>query len=191
MSVADERLLEKVARGLSEPLAGGDPGDSAAQGSILTVSAGVYGARPITDETTVPTGFDPQAAALFEAIVEAAYLVATADGVLDDSEREAFVQVVINACGGAVDETTVHNLLADLGDQLEEDGLDHRVGALGSTVNRLEHQRELLRIAGLLAHVSGGVSDAERAVLGKLAGTFQLPASEVDTALAAVKSALA
>jgi len=41
-----------------------------------------------------------------EAIVEAAYLVATADGVLDDTEREAFVQVVIEACGGAVDEST-------------------------------------------------------------------------------------
>jgi tellurite resistance protein len=188
MSVADERLLEKVARGLSEPWAGGD---RAAQGSILAVSAGVYGARPVTDETTIPTGFDPQAAALFEAIVEAAYLVATADGILDDSEREAFAQVVIEACGGAVDETTVHNLLADLGDQLEEDGLDRRVAALGSAVNKLEHQRELLRIAGLLAHVSGGVSSAERAVLDKLAATFRLAPAELDAALDAVKSALA
>jgi tellurite resistance protein len=188
MSVADERLLEKVARGLSVPWAGGDP---TVHGSILTVCAGVYGARPVTDETTIPTGFDPQAAALFEAIVEAAYLVATADGVLDDSEREAFAQVVIDACGGAVDETTLHNLLADLGDQLEEDGLDRRIAALGSTVTKLEHQRELLRIAGLLAHVSGGVSDAERAILNKLAAKFQLAASEVDAALDAVKSALA
>ena len=188
MSVADERLLEKVAKGLMVPWAGGDP---TVQGSILTVCAGVYGARPVTDETTIPTGFDPQAAALFEAIVEAAYLTATADGVLDDSEREAFAQVVIDACGGAVDETTLHNLLADLGDQLEEDGLDRRVAALGSTVNKLEHQRELLRIAGLLAHVSGGVSDAERAVLNKLAAKFQLAQSEVDAALDAVKSALA
>src|SRR6266581_1698619 len=153
MSVADERLLEKVARGLSEPWAGGD---ATAQGSILTVSAGVYGTRPVTDETTIPTGFDPRAAALFEAIVEAAYLVATADGVLDDSEREAFAQVVIEACGGAVDETQLHNLLSDLGEQLEEDGFDKRITALGRTVAKQEHQREVLRIAGLLAHVSGG-----------------------------------
>src|SRR5579859_1584517 len=162
MSVADERLLEKVAKGLMVPWAGGDP---TSQGSILTVCAGVYGARPVTDETTIPTGFDPQAAALFEAIVEAAYLVATADGVLDDSEREAFVQVVIEACDGAIDEDIVHNLLSDLGDQLKEDGLDRRIAQLGRTVTKLEHQREVLRIAGLLAHVSGGVSDAERAVL--------------------------
>jgi tellurite resistance protein len=188
MSVADERLLEKVARGLSEPWAGGK---RVAHGSILTVAAGVYGARPAADETTIPTGFDPQAAALFEAIVEAAYLVATADGVLDDSEREAFVQVVIEACGGAVDQNMVHNLLADLGHQLEEDGLGCRIEGLGRTVTKLEHQRELLRVAGLLAHVSGGVSGAERDILGKLAAAFHLDTSEVDAALVAVKSALA
>src|SRR5260370_7838344 len=102
MSAGDERLVGKVARGVSEPWTGDG---RAAQGSILTVSAGVYGARPVTDETTIPTGFDPQAAALFEAIVEAAYLTATADGVLDDSEREAFPQVVIDACGAALPHT--------------------------------------------------------------------------------------
>src|SRR6266542_2274732 len=124
MSVADERLLEKVARGLSVPWAGGDP---TVQGSILTVCAGVYGARPVTDETTIPTGFDPHAAALFESIVEAAYLVGTADGLFDESEREAFVQVVIEACGGAVDETQVHGLLSDLRARLREEGLPKRI----------------------------------------------------------------
>src|SRR5450432_1766841 len=128
MSVADERLLEKVARGLNNPWAGAEKSQTS---SILSVAAGVYGARPITDETTIPTGFDPRAAALFEAIVEGAYLVATADGVLDDSEREAFAQVVIEACGGAVDESQVHSLLGDLSDQLEEDGQEKRIVALG------------------------------------------------------------
>ncbi|HKQ69024.1 MAG TPA: tellurite resistance TerB family protein, partial [Polyangiaceae bacterium] len=173
---------------LNEPWAGAE---RSAQGSILSVAAGVYGARPITDETTIPTGFDPVAAALFEAIVEAAFLVATADGVLDDSEREAFAQVVSDACGGAVDEKQVHGLLSDLGEQLQEDGLERRIGALGRTVGKEEHQREVLRIAGLLAHVSGGVSGVEREVLSKLASSFHLGPAEVDSALAAVKSALA
>jgi tellurite resistance protein len=189
MSVADERLLEKVARGLNNPWAGAEK--SAQTSSILSVSAGVYGARPVTDETTIPTGFDPQAAALFEAIVEASYLVAAADGVLDDSEREAFVQVVIEACGGAVDEQQVQRLLGDLKEQLKEDGLETRIASLGRTVGKQEHQREVLRIAGLLAHVSGGVSKVERDILGKLASTFHLDPGEVDSALDAVKSALA
>jgi tellurite resistance protein len=118
-------------------------------------------------------------------------LVAAADGVLDDSEREAFVQVVIEACGGAVDEQQVQRLLGDLKEQLKEDGLETRIASLGRTVGKQEHQREVLRIAGLLAHVSGGVSQVERNVLGKLASTFHLDPGEVDSALDAVKSALA
>ena len=189
MSVADARLLEKVARGLNEPWAAKEGG--AAQGSILTVAAGVYGARPAAEETTIPTGFDPQAAALFEAIVEAAYVVSAADGVLDDSEREAIAQVVSEACGGAVDEDQIRGLLADLRDHLSEDGIDARVGAIARAVPKPEHRREVLRMAGLLAHVSGGVSGVEKAVLEKLATAFQLESGEVDAALEAVRSALA
>src|SRR5690242_2629680 len=79
-------------------------GTSAAQStdrSILMLAAASYGARP-SDEATVPTGFDPAAAALFEVIVEGAYLVASADGVFDDDERALFERVVTAACGGTV-----------------------------------------------------------------------------------------
>jgi tellurite resistance protein len=188
MSVADERLLEKVARGVSEPWTAAPSG---AHGSILTVAAGSYGLRPARDDTTIPTGFDPRAAALFEAMVEASYLVSTADGRLDDVERRAFEQVVVQACGGAVVPAQVQNLLADLDDSLTEDGLERRVAILGRTVTKPEHQREVLRIAGLLAHVSDGVSQVERDVLFKLAAAFGLEPSEVDAALDAVKTALA
>jgi tellurite resistance protein len=188
MSVADARLLEKVARGLNEPLAAAE---GAAQGSILTVAAGVYGSRPVAEETTIPTGFDPRAAALFEAIVEAAYVVSSADGVLDDSEREAFAQVVTQACGGAVEERQIQALLADLRDHLKEDGLEVRIRAVALAVSKPEQRLEVLRIAGLLAHVSGGVSSVEKGVLEKLAAAFHLEPREVDAALDAVKSALA
>ena len=188
MSVADARLLEKVARGLNVPWAAAESG---VQGSILTVAAGVYGAKPAAEETTIPTGFDPQAAALFEAIVEAAYVVSAADGVLDDSEREAFAHVVTEACGGSVDEYQVRDLVADLRDHLKEDGLAARINAITLAVSKAEHRLEVLRIAGLLAHVSGGVSGVERDVLEKLAAAFHLEPREVDAALDAVKSALA
>jgi tellurite resistance protein len=187
MSVANERLLEKVARGLTEPRSGG----GAAQGSIFSVSAGVYGVRPVGDETTVPTGFDPRAAVLFEAIVESAYLVATADGVLDEDERSAFAQVVTSASGGAVHEEQLYALLSDLAEQVKQDGIERRLEALRRAVLRPEHQREIIRTACLLAQVSGGVDRAEHAVLSRIAATFALPPSEVDTALDAVKSALA
>src|SRR5260221_14328209 len=100
--VTDDRisLLARVAR--SPGAAKGLTGPS----SILTMAAQSYGAK-VNDEATVPTGFDPNAARLFEAIVEGAFLVASADGVIDESERHTFEKVVATASGGIVTEAQI------------------------------------------------------------------------------------
>src|ERR1700761_3272195 len=83
--------------------------------SLLSLSAASYGSRPSGD-ATVPPGFDPMAVALFEAIVEGAYLVANADGHFDDRERSAFERVVLAACGGTVPPGHIAALVGDLDD---------------------------------------------------------------------------
>jgi tellurite resistance protein len=158
--------------------------------SILSLCAAAYGARP-SDEATVPTGFDPHAVALFETIVEGAYLVAKADGEFDDAERRAFERVVVSACGGTVTPKQIQALLADLQDQLDEDGVDKRVAALSLAVHKKEQAVEVLRIAALLADASEGVSEVERGVLGKIAVACKLDAEQVDVAIADVRAALA
>src|ERR1039458_8665849 len=105
-------LLARVARSLPDPA---KPVDPARPVSILSITAASYGARP-SEDATVPTGFDPLAVALFEAIVEGAYLVATADGVFDDEERRVFERVVLAACGGSVPPPHVSALVSDLAD---------------------------------------------------------------------------
>jgi tellurite resistance protein len=175
-------LLARVARG-----GGLAPVDKPS--SILALSAAAYGARP-PDEATVPTGFDPQAVALFESIVEAAYLVAAADGVFDDEERKAFERVVVAACSGMVTPRQIQSLLGDLKDQLDEDGLDKRVKALAAPVHKKEQAVEVLRIAALLADASDGVSAVERDVLGKVAIACKLEPGDVDDAIADVRAAL-
>jgi tellurite resistance protein len=159
-------------------------------GSILSLAAASYGSRPSGD-ATVPTGFDPLAVALFEAIVEGAYIVANADGVFDDEERRTFERVVIAACGETVAAAQIAALVADLGDQLEEDGADRRIEVIGRAVTKKEHARELLRIAALLAYVSDDVSPVERDVLTKLARQCGIDASEVDVVLAEARDAVA
>ncbi|HEY6463525.1 MAG TPA: tellurite resistance TerB family protein, partial [Polyangiaceae bacterium] len=139
---------------------------------------------------TVPTGFDPLAVALFEAIVEGAYLVAAADGVIDDDERRTFEKVVLAACGGSVAQDQIAALVSDLGDQLEEDGIDKRIAAVARTATKKEHAQEVLRIAALLARASDDVSSIEREVLTKLAKACNLDASEVDAAMSDVEKAL-
>ncbi len=185
---ADDKinLLARVARSAGKP---GVPADPAKPLSILSLAAASYGARP-DDDATVPTGFDPVAVALFESIVEGAYLVASADGVVDDDERKTFEQVVVTACGGAVAPKQIAALVGDLADQLEEDGLDRRLTMLAKQVTKPEHALEVLRIGALLAQVTDDVGPEERVVLTKLAAAMSLAADSVDRALGDVKAAL-
>jgi tellurite resistance protein len=184
--LTDERinLLARVARTPYGPHA-----EASTDRSILTLAAASYGSRP-TDESTVPTGFDARAAALFEAIVEGAYLVATADGVFDEEERKVFERIVTASCGGAVPQKHIADLVSDLGDQLEEDGIDRRLSVIGKAIGRREHALEILRIAVLVAQVSEQVSAVERVVLDKMASALKLEPADVETALVDVKQSL-
>jgi tellurite resistance protein len=98
--------------------------------------------------------------------------------------------VVVAACGGAVAPKQLAGLVADLKDQLTEDGLDQRVAMVAKQVQKKDHAREVLRIAALLAQASNDVSAVEREVLGKLAAAFGLEAGEVDGALRDVTEAM-
>jgi tellurite resistance protein len=180
-------LLDKVAKKLREPAAL----SGASAGSILSLSGAQYGSHQGEEDVTQPTGFDPQAAALFEAVVESAYLVATADGEFDDTERTAFEHVVLSACAGSVSPDQLRALLADLADSLEEDGAEKRAQMVARTIAKPEQAREVLRVAALIAQISEGVSDVERKTLDRLASEFHLPPNAVDAALSEVARALA
>jgi tellurite resistance protein len=185
-SVPPKSLLDKVATKLAEPA----PFSAGASGSILTIAGAQYSAQQRDADLTMPTGFDPTAAALFEAVVEGAYLVAAADGTFDDTERGAFEHVVLSACNGNVGEDQLRALLADLADLYAEDGLDRRVKMVARSVSRSDQAREVLRVSALIAHVSEGVSDVERQVLEKMAVAFGLSTTAVDDAVSDVKRAL-
>lgn len=166
------------------------PEPSTESNSILARAAKLYGTRPTGEEDTPPTGFDPAAAALFEALVEGAFLVAHADGEFDDDERAAFEQVVLAATDLHVGSGQVAALLHDLEASYVEDGADRRIQFVARTVPKPEQQHEVLRVAALIGHISGGVSEVERATMEKLAEGFGLDRSAVDKAIDAARAAV-
>lgn len=186
MTASNSSLIGKVARQLSRPPSYAERG---LKDSILVAAATSYGSVS-SDDMTQPTGFDPEAARLFEAIVESAFLVANADGEFDDTERAAFQHVVLSACDGRVGERQISALLADLAEQVQEDGIDKRVQMVARGIQRDDHAREVLRVASLVAHVSGGVSDVERSVLDRLGSALGLDGSATASALDEVQAAL-
>jgi len=188
MPAPDSSLIGKVARQLTQA-----PAYAAAEGkrgSLLSVAAGSYGWLSEDDEYTQPTGFDPDAARLFEAVVEGAFLVANADDDFDATEQATFQHVVVSACAGRVAEQQIAALLADLHEQLQEDGVQRRIEMVAKAITREDHAREVLRVASLLAHVSGGVSSVEREVLDKLAAEFKLTDAAVEQAIEEAAHAL-
>ena len=193
--MADEHLLERIAQSLRTARASVTPGEVRAAAptgehdSILSRAAELYGARPTSDDTP-PTGFDPAAAALFEALVEGAFLVAHADGEFDAEERAAFEQVVLAATKGRVAGEQLTALLADLEQQLGEDGAEVRLAFLAKSVAKPEHQREVVRVAALMGQISGGVSDVERGVLVRIAQGFGLGEAAVSDAMTAAEAVL-
>jgi tellurite resistance protein len=188
MPAPDSSLIGKVARQLTQAPAYAEA--VGARASLLSVAASSYGWKSDDDELTQPTGFDPEAVRLFEAVVEGAFLVANADGDFDSTEQAAFQHVVVSACAGRVAERQVSALLADLHDQLGEDGMAKRIEMVARTITREDHAREVLRVSSLLAHVSGGVSSVEREVLDKLAAEFKLTDAAVEQAIEEAAHAL-
>lgn len=188
MSSVDSSLLDKVLRSLRAPHTD-EPERSA--GELLTASAAAYGARPSDEEHTAPTGFDPMAAVLFESIVESAFLVANADNEFDERERAVLVAVVEAGSAGSVTGRQVEALLADLAEQLEEDGAEARIAWVARMVRKPEQKADVLRIAAVLAHASAGVSEVERDTLLKLGQAMGIEGAAVDQALADAAAALA
>lgn len=188
MSPVDSSLLDKVLRTLRAPHTD-EPERSA--GELLTAAAAAYGSRPSDEDHTSPTGFDPMAAVLFEAIVESAFLVANADSEFDERERAVLVAVVEAASGGSVTGRQVEALLADLAEQLEEDGAEARIDWIARMVRKPEQKADVLRIAAVLAHASAGASDVERDILLRLGHAMGIAAEGVDKSLQAAAAALA
>jgi tellurite resistance protein len=196
----DQSLLERIAESLriarstyvpnpAAPIARAEAKAGASKHSILARAAELYGSKRGTDDTP-PTGFDPAAAALFEALVEGAFLVAHADGEFDSEERAAFEQVVLAATENRVSGDQLTALLADLDQLLVEDGLDKRVQVVSKTVSRPEAQREVLRVAALIGQISGGISGIERTTMDRLATGFGLATSIVEESIDEARAVL-
>ncbi len=148
--------------------------------SILIQAAMAFSHRPFEDEDTMPTGFDPLASALFEGLVESAYLVAGADGVVDPDEREILQRIVTSACAGIVKPEHIQWLFGELDKRVKREGAQGRMKMIAEWVTSPEHRREVLRVAALVAKGARGVGPSERQALVTIASAFGMPEAAVD-----------
>ncbi len=151
--------------------------EGAGRRSVIALAAAAYASQPSVDSTT-PTGFDPSAVMLFESIVEAAFLVATADGVFDNDEREVFARIVAASADNALPRSDLNGLVEELADHLALQGLDKRVARIAESVHRHEHKVALLRVAYLVALANDVISEPEEAVIARLCSALEVSAAD-------------
>jgi tellurite resistance protein len=115
---------------------------------------------------TIRAGLNvPKQNEVFRAAVEAGYLVALADGEVDDDERQAMVQAIDLLSEGAVIEWETESLLDECAGRAEAQGPEARAAAVGKELAHLDQASAGLFVAAVIARASKGIDKQEAEVL--------------------------
>lgn len=140
----------------------------AAVAAVMTGAAG-NGALPAAEklragaEATVAARSDADARR-FQALLELAYLTASADG-LDAREREALARLLEFATGSAVDRGALQRHFVDLDASVELLGRRERLARAAAELGDLDSSIEALGFAALVAMADGKLFAPELGVL--------------------------
>jgi tellurite resistance protein len=115
----------------------------------------------------------PKQSELFKNAVEAGYLTALADGVVEDKEIESLVKAVEILSVGAVIEWETSALVDECKARIEKDGADERAAAVGAALKELNAADAGILVAAIVARAAKKIDKKEAEVLkaiGKSAG---------------------
>jgi tellurite resistance protein len=115
----------------------------------------------------------PKQNEVFRAAVEAGYLAARADGVVDAEEPQAIGRAVELLSAGAVIEWEAEGLVEECARKADAETPGTRAAAVGAELAALEQAEAGIYFAALVAHASKGIDKKEADVLkeiGKAAG---------------------
>ena len=125
---------------------------------------------------------------VFRAAVEAGYLAALADGVVDATELHAIARAAEILSVGAVIEWEAETLVEECVALAEKQGAEVRADAVGARLKELGQPEAGLLFASLIAAASGGVVKKEAQVLERISKAAGVPTA---TLKALVKRAAA
>ncbi len=137
----------------------------------------------------LPDGGDP--ALLFNSIVEAGYLVAAADGTVDDTELETLKSAVKTLTDGEIASGDIDMLMEDLIDLRKSEGEAARCKLVGQTLAASNASEEGICLAAAIAYVSGGLSASELAVMEKIAAAARISSATLATIATSVRNEIA
>jgi tellurite resistance protein len=130
----------------------------------------------ITDE-----GAAAEEATLLAGLVEAAYLMAMADGEITQEETDAMADGLYKLTN--ITEETLATLFGVAASRHENEGQAARIAALGSDIPDPDHRRGAFLVASAVSWKGGGIGVKQGLALQALARAFEIPTHEMQVIL--------
>ena len=128
--------------------------------------------------------------AFFGGLLEAAFLVAAADGTLSKEEVGSLIDVVSDLGGEGVTPSELAGMVYEFSSSMEKEGRQARLDALARAVTDAAARREILGFASLVALCDHDLAPSELFVLHSLGKAFGLDAAAVGGVINSVKAAM-
>jgi tellurite resistance protein len=117
------------------------------------------------------------------ALVEAAYLVAVADGRVSEAESRRLVERVGHVTGGRFSAGHIEEIMRGAAERVHGEGAAARAEVIASALPDSELRRAALLVACAVAWLDGGVGQREGLALQALARAFDIPIDEMQRIL--------
>jgi tellurite resistance protein len=123
-------------------------------------------------------------------MVEAAFLLAAADGHLQAEELGELTSLVASVLGGSISPSETATMLESFQQTLEKDGKSARIQAIAEAARSPEERREILGFSALVALCDNDLAPSELFVLHSLGRAFGIGVEEVNAVVRSVRAAL-
>ncbi len=115
----------------------------------------------------------------FAAVVEAAYIIAAADGDVSEDELSRLVQGLVNVTDSQLDEVQINALMQTAAMNYESEGRDARLGAVAELLPDSDSREAAFLVAAGVSWAEGGVSTQEGLALQALSRAFDIPMNQM------------
>ncbi|MCC6557949.1 MAG: TerB family tellurite resistance protein [Polyangiaceae bacterium] len=126
---------------------------------------------------------EQEASRELEALVEAAYLVAAADGRVSEAERHRLVERVGRVTGGRFSAAYIEEIMQGAAERVHGEGAAARAEEIAAALPSDELRRAALLVASAVAWLDGGVKEREGLALQALARAFGISTHEMQQIL--------
>jgi hypothetical protein len=139
----------------------------------------------VNEELAVVAGIEQSTRLL--AVVEAAYIVSAADGVLSEAETQKITQGIRAIAEGVTTDEQVQTMLEIAADRIKGEGVQARADAVAEVIQDPELRRAAFMVAAAASWLDRGIGVKQGLALQAVSKAFDIPMNEMHKLLGQAK----